>query len=283
MLWRKVVPHPLGASGRAVNEAAAALLRRQERYCVGACYRYLKRTRHDRAWYAEGAFIFHTGRVLFPVFERPPGTDFRPLLPHSLQAQMRKDGLHAAQGLAACLDSLEAPLAEQGFHPVEIIDYDLMSLDYGGTRPPAKSGPRGLILRVPDTADAGALFPLQEGYEREEVMPPGAEFYPAACLKTVEHLISGGMILAAELDGRLVGKINVNAESFTRFQVGGVYVEKAYRGRGIARAMTEEFIRRLEAPRRGLTLFVRKTNAAARAVYLKAGFVKTAGYRITYY
>jgi ribosomal protein S18 acetylase RimI-like enzyme len=280
-VWRKAARHPLGAAGCAALKAVDALLRRQERYCVGACYRYLNRTPQDRVWYAEDALVIHTRRILFPVFGRLPA----PPLPRPLEKQIKREGLYAAQGHADALAALEKPLAALGCHPSETIDYELMQFDYGGPRdfPPAPSGPEGLVLRGVNQADADALFRLQAGYEQEEVLPSGAEWVPAACRQTVEALIADGQVLAAEMDGELVGKINVNAESFTRLQIGGVYVEKARRGRGVALAMTAAFIRRLEDRGRGLTLFVRKNNAPALSVYLHCGFTPLAPYRIVYY
>jgi predicted GNAT family acetyltransferase len=80
-----------------------------------------------------------------------------------------------------------------------------------------------------------------------------------------------------------VGKINTNAESFTRYQIGGVYVHTDYRGLGIASVMTAALVRKLLAMGKGASLFVKKQNAAAGTVYRRVGFVKTGEYRIAYY
>jgi ribosomal protein S18 acetylase RimI-like enzyme len=142
---------------------------------------------------------------------------------------------------------------------------------------------RGVILRVPGPEDADALFPLQAGYDQEEVLPRAAVFNPAVCRKNLEAIISTGLVLAAEYSGRLVGKININAESFTRFQIGGVYVDPACRGHGIGSALIAGFIRLFAFRGKGFTLFVKKQNAAARRVYDRIGFTKLADYRINYY
>jgi predicted GNAT family acetyltransferase len=132
-------------------------------------------------------------------------------------------------------------------------------------------------------SDTDALFPLQTGYEKEEVLPPGAKFYPASCRKVLESLIVGNMIMTAELEGKLVGKININGYSNKYFQIGGVYVLPEYRNMGIARAMTFSLIREYAHIKKYFTLFVKKKNIPARRVYDNTGFEKIADYRITYY
>jgi GNAT superfamily N-acetyltransferase len=268
---------------------AETFLRKRERYCVGACCRYLGRGSKSRYWYAKDGFLLHVRRVLFPVFhflEKPR----RLPLPRRLEKLVAKEGLHAAQGLIEDVELLETAL------PVSIasetIDYDLMELDHaselrntGRTPGSARAAgiEAGVLFRIPGPEDINGLFPLQAGYDQEEVLPRAAVFNPAVCLYNLQAIISTGLVLAAEYEGRLVGKINVNAESFTRLQIGGVYVDPAFRGRGIGGAMIAEFIRLLGSRGKGFTLFVKKQNAAARRVYDRIGFTKLADYRIDYF
>jgi predicted GNAT family acetyltransferase len=81
----------------------------------------------------------------------------------------------------------------------------------------------------------------------------------------------------------VVGKINTNAASFSRTQIGGVYVLPEYRGQGIAQRLTAVFAEDLIGRTGGITLFVKKKNPAAQAVYRRAGFTAVADYRISYY
>ena len=154
-------------------------------------------------------------------------------------------------------------------------------------RPPnsycVSTGPANLIIRKPEYTDMDALAALQAGYEREEVLPRSAEFSPAASRMNIERIFSYEQVLVAEIGGRLVGKINTSARAFTRFQVGGVYVLPALRGRGIGCRMTAEFVSSLIAQGRGVSLFVKKTNPAARSVYARLGFNTLGDYRISYY
>jgi predicted GNAT family acetyltransferase len=115
------------------------------------------------------------------------------------------------------------------------------------------------------------------------VLPEGAEFNLAVSRMNLRHILSGQRIVSAELDGWTVAKANTSAVSFTRYQIGGVYVHPAYRGRGIARRLCAELARELVAEGRGLTLFVKKQNTAARAAYHRVGFTVQGDYRISYY
>jgi ribosomal protein S18 acetylase RimI-like enzyme len=191
--------------------------------------------------------------------------------------------IHSVQGLRSEVIILEDEIEKTGRKPIDIIDYDLMSLD----APPniGKVSPcfPNLVLRTPKMTDIDALSPLQAAYEKEEVLPKGSTFSPASSRMNTANIIAKGQVLAAEVDGRLVGKINVSAVSFTRYQVGGVYVCPEFRGKGIARQMAYKFISSLISKGRGVTLFVRKTNAVARRIYSGLGFTVSGDYRITYY
>jgi predicted N-acetyltransferase YhbS len=262
---------------------AETFLRKRERYCVNACYRYRREKGNEKIWYNDNALLLSVRNFLFPVFHFEKN-DFPEtlVLPLRLEKILKKEGLHAAQGLEADMELLESALEKLNYDPLEIINYDLMELEAEQFRPDRSPG-GNFVIRIPEMKDVDALFPLQEGYEKEEVIPRGGVFSPAACRKSIENLIADNLILAAETEGRFVGKINLNAESFTRLQIGGVYVDPAYRNRGIARFMTQALMRRLVSRGKTFALFVRKSNATARRAYDSLGFTQFADYRITYY
>jgi predicted GNAT family acetyltransferase len=191
--------------------------------------------------------------------------------------------IYGVQGCREDMEILEGIMARYRYRIIERIDYDLMSMK-GPPNPHAlAAGPAGLRIRRPRASDMDALYLLQAGYEQEEVLPQGALFNPAYCRMSLEHLAAREHILAAELDGHLVGKINTSALAFSRYQIGGVYVHPDYRRRGIALSMTAALTDFLSGEGRGLTLFVKKRNAAAREVYRKTGFTLAGDYRISYY
>jgi ribosomal protein S18 acetylase RimI-like enzyme len=280
---------------RGKRAACEAFLRRLEPCCTAACARFLcLKPGKDQVWYSAGsgegtgvsALLIRNRQSLLPVFNgRRPGPVLRFLRPLP-----GTPPLHAIQGLREDTELLEKAL-QPVYTAADRIDYDLMSLDAesnaedlnGRLRPLVHRGPAGLNLRTPGIADLEKLLPLQTAYEQEEVLPRGAAHSPLSTRLSLEHAVLREYMLAAELEGRIVAKINTNAVSFTRYQLGGVYVHPDYRGLGIATAMTAALVLRLIAGGRGLSLFVKKHNAAAKTVYRRLGFRTIGDYRISYY
>jgi len=270
---------------------AEQMLRVRERDCVGACGRFLARdTFRDHVWLLCGrqgelsAFLINSKSALFLVLS-DSGSKIMEHIPQPrfLKNILQKKKIHSAQGLKKDVVLLESELEKMGEKISDIADYELMELDRQPDIKGFKLGPSNLVLRIPALTDLDEMAVLHAGYEKEEVVSKGSVFSPVASRVKIAKIIADGQILAAEICGRLVGKININAVSFTRYQIGGVYVHPGFRGLGIARRMTAEFIAPLIAEGRGVTLFVRKSNAAARRVYSSIGFSGRADYRITYY
>jgi len=262
---------------------AEELLRANERWCMNACGRFLKGG--SSIWVLGGkrspplALLIQTGQTLLPVLcgqEKVPQ-------PRFLRGIFGgKVFLHSLQGRKDDVLVMEKALEEMGLYASEKKDYDVMCID----RSPASchsAAPVNLIMRKPAPRDMDALAALHAAYEQEEVLPAASEFRPAASRQNIERIFAEEQMLVAELDGCLVGKINTNAVGFTRYQIGGVYVHPDYRGRGIAGKMTSEFVASLAAQGRGASLFVKKTNIAARRVYLRVGFEIAGDYRIDYF
>lgn len=145
--------------------------------------------------------------------------------------------------------------------------------------------PGGLCFRLAVPADAEALIPLQEAYEREEVTPSIHRYDPRSARASVLQSLQGQVVILAHRDGLLVGKAQTNARGESWDQLGGIYVLPAHRGQGIATAMVAELCAALRAaaPRgegmRKLSLFVRQGNDAAARAYLKVGF-RNSGLRL---
>ena len=276
--WRKLP--------KSEYSAAEVYLAKREKFCVAASARFLRfRESGDHVWQlsaedeSSASLIIHSGRTLFPVF----GQNARIPAPRFLNRFLGKVPIHSIQGLRKDCELLESLMQNQGYSAAEQIDYDLMSLDGTPADEAFRAGPGGLSLRSPLPEDGEILFALQSAYEKEEVLPANVPFNPAAARLNLGRLLSREQFLVAEIDGQMVGKINTSAQSFTRYQIGGVYVLPACRGRGIAAKMTAVFSRKLLAQGKNLTLFVKKQNTAARKAYLKAGFSFLEDYRIAYY
>lgn len=263
-----------------------ALLRSQERWCMNACNRYLNRDpSNDHVWILRdrtgetNAVIVHVKQNLMPVLcgqqEIPD--------PRFLCGLFGPAPIHALQGIQRDAIMLENALQRIGLRAEEKIDYDIMCIDRMPEENYCHSGPRELIIRRPEFTDMDALAALQAAYEQEEVLPAKSTFNAAVSRMNIERIVAGEHILAAELGGRLVGKINTSASTFTRFQIGGVFVHPDFRGLGIARRMATEFTRSLIGEGKGISLFVKKINFAARRVYGSLGFALYGDYRISYY
>jgi ribosomal protein S18 acetylase RimI-like enzyme len=262
-----------------------ALLQSQERWCMNACNRYIYRdSAKDTVWtlHHDGhvqALIVYSKQNLLPVL---CGEEHIPQ-PHFLRGFFGTASIHSMQGRTGDMLIMETALEKIGLFAVENTDYDLMYINNPPSGHYGSSGPANLIIRKPQFTDMDALAALQAAYEREEVMPATSEFSAAVSRLNTERLFTREQMLVAELGGRLIGKINTNAVTFTRFQVGGVYVHPDYRSLGIARRMAGEFVASLIAQGRGISLFVKKTNPCALRVYQRIGFEILGDYRISYY
>lgn len=261
------------------------LLRSNERWCMNACSRFSGlKTSKGKVWTLTGnsgkitAFIVHVRYSLLPVLcgvtDIPPPDFLRGFFTNAL--------IHSYQGRKNDILILETALEKIGLSAPEKIDYDLMCID----RPPSDylaAGPSGLVIRKPSADDLDGLAALHAGYEKEEVLPESSEFSAAASRLNTERILKREQILVAELDGRLIGKINTNAVTFTRYQIGGVYVHPDYRSLGVARRMIGIFTADLVSRGRGVSLFVKKSNPGARSVYRRVGFEILGDYRIGYF
>jgi GNAT superfamily N-acetyltransferase len=269
-------------------------LKAREAYCVSACARVMKwNWLCDDLWTLGGsapykamfgvgasvdALFFHSQRSVFPIF----GEVGIPELPF-LERFLKKVPIHAIQGLQNDVEILDNAVFPYGLKPAETVDYELMALDAAPPPPCFTQGPASLVLRKPLTSDMDRLFKLQSAYEQEEVLPRGVEFNAAACRLLLEHLVAQEQMLIACIGPRIVGKINTSAKSFSRYQVGGVFVHPDYRGQGIASRMALVFVNLLRAQGRDISLFVRMRNTTARALYRRIGFRTLGTYRISYY
>lgn len=176
--------------------------------------------------------------------------------------------------------------------PLVAVDYRLMrrfipslpAAPSSGAGPlsPPDSGVTGLSIRAVGQGDLDALFPLQEAYEREEVLTPIHRFDALGSRAALARSLREETIVAASIDGRFVGKAGTNARAFAFDQIGGVFVEPPYRRRGVGRLLMEDLLARLAARDKGAVLFVKSRNEPARALYLGLGFDEIGDYRADY-
>lgn len=263
----------------------AEFLRVHEATCVSACDRFLDADYlSDSIWLLSRggrmtqAVLLYSKRTLFPVLN---GLTIVPM-PVFLKRFLLSAPVHAVHGLLDDVSVMEAVLYPLGYEPVVHIDYYLMAYDDFTTVPECFTRVPGLILRPAQISDYKALFEMHLSYEMEEVAINMKRYKPELARLSLSRILEREEILIAEYQGRLVGKINTNARSFTRRQLGGIYVKPPYRRMGIAQAMVAAMRDKFRCEKIALSLFVRKSNIAAQIVYKRAGFRTIADYRISY-
>jgi len=293
--WRRAV--------RADLPALADFLRAREAGCAGFVGRLLRDGElrlpsplRGAVWVADGprgiggAVLHHPSRIAYPAFPaEAEGDGALALVAGSWRAA-------SAIGLAAGVQRYEAAF---GLTPEISVAYRLMAREPGVPFPPlapraaeraaaygaARAGRPApdILVRMARPSDLDALFPLQEAYEREEVLTSMHDFQSAACRAALAAAIERQLVLVALRGGRIVAKAGTNARGFGVDQVGGVFTEPGLRGRGIARELMIALLAEIEGQGRRAVLFVKPSNAPARALYKSLGFAEVGDFRADYF
>lgn len=162
--------------------------------------------------------------------------------------------------------------------PSRTVDYRLMTFDPEAS-PPEKA--ESTIVRCgPDDTDA--LLPLQEGYEKEEVLAPDDLYDREVSRKNLQSLLAKQCVYMAVEGGKPVAKAGTNALGIGWVQLGGVYTLPEWRGKGLARTLVRYISDEKTAEGRKTALFVKLSNESARKAYEKAGFKPDVFFRISY-
>ena len=166
--------------------------------------------------------------------------------------------------------------------PYQVVDYRLMRLE---TQPEPSLATLGseYTLRRALTSDTDDLLPLQEGYEREEVLPPGDLFDRNVFRSLLLITLKKQHINLIAVEGLPVAKAGTNARGFATDQIGGVYTDPHWRGKNLATALVVHTAIELMSKGRKVVLFVKPQNASACRVYEKIGFLPDSPFRISYF
>jgi predicted GNAT family acetyltransferase len=221
-----------------------------------------------------GAVLCHPSRLAFPLF---PAADADADRAFALVSSSFAPA--SAIGMAGDVLRYESAL---GLAPRVSVGYSVMARELGASLEAAPAYP-GLALRRASPADLDALLPLQEAYEREEVLTPIHAFNPAACRASLARALERQLAYVAEEGGVIVAKAGTNARGFRVDQIGGVYTLPSRRGRGIAAALMSALLADIHAQGRAISLFVKPTNLPARALYRSLGFRDIGDYRADYF
>jgi len=167
--------------------------------------------------------------------------------------------------------------------PTTRVEYFLMSLPREDLRPAMPPLDPEVRIRRAGAADAEELFPLQKGYEMEEVVIDPAQFSDGQCMKTLRRSLHTDLVYVAERAGLPVSKAATNARGFVVDQVGGVYTEPPDRNRGYAKAVVIALLKAIFQEKSAACLFVKKRNRPAISLYDRLGFAPIGDYVISYY
>jgi GNAT superfamily N-acetyltransferase len=234
-------------------------------------------------------FLLTNGGLLLPAFtaggggaEGASGPNISPADRDGPGALLRdsKPPVHSIMGAGRFVGAAEACLP---ISPTTRIEYFLMTVDRGSLRPALPLDDPRLRVRRADPFDAEALFPLQRGYEMEEVLIDPVHFSEGNCMRLLKTALREEVVYLAERDGVPVAKASTNARGYGVDQVGGVYTVPAERGKRIGAAVVSELLRVLMAEKPRACLFVKKRNRPAIALYDRLGFVPVTDYVISYY
>jgi uncharacterized protein len=198
---------------------------------------------------------------------------------------MRRRNVRCILGMEVGTRTLER------LHPcatIRVTDYNLMTLEthsHGAEVAVATqtvhAAQPAISLALPE--DAEALLPLQEGYEKEEVIPPGNPFDRTLCLATLRLSLKKQRIHMIKNEGIPIAKAGTNARGFLWDQIGGVYTVPHWRRKGLATALMARIVTDAAERSKPLVLFVKTQNESAQKVYSKNGFTQDGFFRIAYY
>ncbi|MDR1931567.1 MAG: GNAT family N-acetyltransferase [Spirochaetales bacterium] len=210
-----------------------------------------------------------------------------PELPlEEIEAGKVRDVFFAAWGLVNTLIGLRRHVqtfaAWMGIHPSVSVDYYLMKAD---ARPPAPVSAElsWLKIRQARREDFEALLPLQEAYEREEILFNQNDFNMNKTRKELKLSLKENIIYLASCEGTAVAKGGTNARGFTCDQIGGVFTHPDFRGRKIARLLMYRLLEHIFAGGKRACLFVKTHNLPALRLYDSLGFRIAENYRISYF
>jgi predicted GNAT family acetyltransferase len=192
---------------------------------------------------------------------------------------------------ASCVGLETATRALQlaaGWQPVLSVRYDAMSLDAADFTPAASAvgssvALSGTTTRYADPDDLEALMPVARAYEMEEVATPMHPFDEAVCRANQARSLARYRVRVLEVAGRIVARAQTNAVGYAREQLGGIIVLGQFRGRGFGRRVVTELAQSILAEGIGLSLFVKKGNVPARALYEDLGFRFSGDFMVDYF
>jgi len=127
------------------------------------------------------------------------------------------------------------------------------------------------------------LIPIQEAYEKEEVLIDEQDFNPLMSKIVLKKNISEKNVYATFFKNKIVAKAAINADGRTCVQLGGVFTLPDFRNLGFAEYLIKKLVAEKSSIGKKIVLFVRPKNIAANTLYKRCGFLSFAKFKISYY
>ena len=172
----------------------------------------------------------------------------------------------------------EAIISSKNTRPVEIRDYNLMIFD--------SKFKNNIFFPVKkcNLEDLDKLLFIQSEYDKIEVLPATYSFDEKLCKKKLFFSLQKERVFAIDIGSEnFVAKASINAKSSRYTQIGGVYTDNTYRGKGYAATLVNYIATNASNIGQRVVLFVRKDNIPAIRSYTKAGFKSQDSYGIVYF
>jgi hypothetical protein len=215
--------------------------------------------------------------LLLPLFHEeldPQDEDFRELGIHLRRGKK----IYCILGMSCDVDCC----ADVQPHTIDTRRYYLLMRRLRELPLPTMPDIPGLKIHRVNRHNAAKVFPLEEAYQREEVLVHPDRFSPTAHFLHFTRTIRRNRVYYAELDGRPVAKAGTNAQGGGYCQVGGVYTLPEYRGRGISRALMITLMSWIYGRNQSAVLFVHSDNQPAHRLYYGLDFSDEGEYEIVY-
>jgi len=221
----------------------------------------------------QAALGIRAGGVVYPVWREPGNTSVdssaRQLLDHVGESW-------CIMGPSAWVEKTEALMPASRI--LRRVVYDFLF-----RQAPKPAVPVGLSeVRSLLPGEADLVYPLQEAYEKEEVLFDPSEYHPVASRIHWALALRHQEMAALWENGDPVAKAGTNALTKHWAQIGGVYTKPERRGQGLQKRLLAFLIALLADQGRSVCLFVKKENSPALALYKSLDFRSRGDFLITY-
>lgn len=227
----------------------------------------------------EGALMVTPTGLLLPLF-----TDYGTIENHNGLVELKN--ILKKRLRLYCILGYDSDVirAQNIFHPIIEKEIEYFLLEAPDSRHDIK-GPVPLHtdrIKRACVKDANRLYYLEENYMRDEVLVDKTKFSKPVILQNLKNNCKSQIVIFAEHNNIPIAKANTNAIGIHYAQIGGVFTDYSWRGRGYASLIINRLFYEISKTNRKSILFVKKSNVPANNLYKKLKFKNLGDYRITY-